>query len=321
MSVSIFRLSVTFCVVLVAFAGVTVAQEAKSDAEAVPDKKPNSTLQRFYLRQRFQPSIDAKAVIRDRIKDQVEIASSYFEIVGQEWIPTEEVDSSLISNYWIGVQCEPAGSVTFSPKEVPDAELTIDGGMKILAVTEGSAAEESGLEEGDVLLKFAANQMNTLNDLYAVIGETENNEASIVVVRDGELVSMQIKPQQRPQETDETEGMDQSPKMELQKISLKSIEDAFQQEFQNKQLPEGYRLQFELVRGKDIMLKVTKGDETWNASDDSLDDLPEPVRAVASDVVEKCRPMVAVNQQQSWVLTWQAMHLSLIHISEPTRPY
>ena len=303
MSGSMFRLLVPFCFLLVAFAGATLAQEAKPklDSESVEGERPKTALQRFYLKHHSLP----RAALNDHIRYQIEIenASSYFELADQEWNPSEKVDSSLISNYWIGVQCEPAGSVTFSPKEIPDAELTINGGMKILAVTEGGAAEESGLEEGDVLLKFAAKDMNTLNDLYAVIGETENNEASLLVVRDGELVSMRITPQERPRPESE-QSVD--PSAGTHYLDLRTLEDTFKQELQGKQLPEGYRLQFELVRGKEITLKVTKGDETWNVSGDSLDDLPEPVQEVASGIIEKCEPVVAMNLIPTWRIAWQA---------------
>lgn len=297
MSVSILRFSPALSVALVALfalAGVTVAQEDKPKSEAANASNEGVLSTRFNFPVRH--AIQTRLQLSEQVKAELEGA-----LRTTLW-DANEIDSSLISNYWVGVQCEVAGSTSITPKDIPDAELTVHGGMKILAVTEGGAAEESGLEKGDVLLSFAGKNMNSLNDLYAVIGETKDSEASMLVVRKKELITLQITPQERPKEEEEAVELD----ARLHYPGLSTIEDAFNQEMQGKQLPEGYRLQFELVRGKDVTLKVTKGDETWNVDGDSTDELPEPIQEVASGIVEACEPMVALDRRDfKFVMEWQ----------------
>lgn len=217
---------------------------------------------------------------------------NYLRVVGAfEENEEEEIDQSLISDYWIGVQCEKAGSTTYSPKELPDAELKIDGGMKILAVTEGGAADESGLEEDDVLLKFATKEMNSVNDLYAVIGETKDEEADLLLIRGGELVSLRITPQKRP----EPEVSEEVPT-----AGLWEIKDAINYELNGKQLPKDYRVKIELSFGEDVVVTASKGKESWSADAESIDKLPSDLKPVARDLIAKCQPIVNENVDLVW---------------------
>ena len=196
----------------------------------------------------------------------------------------DEIDQSLISDFWIGVQCEKAGVTTFSPKEVPGAQLKVEGGMKILAVTEGGAAEKAGVKEGDVLLKFAEKDMDTVNDLYAVIGEMGETENEAIFVREGELLSINIMPRRRP----ETK--------EQQVSGLWTTEQAIQYELDGSKLPKGYRLTIELERGKDVVVTAVKGKESWSGDSESIDKLPDELRPLSLDLVAKCKPVVTENQ-------------------------
>ena len=279
---------------LVALTDAVEAQEKQpqSEAAATSDFGVVKNAIRARFQQRTQLSENVRAVLQDAIIK--------FRDADVEWVPTEEVDSSLISDYWIGVQCEVADSTSFSPKGVPDTELTVNGGMKILAVTEGSAADQSGLEEGDVLLKFAGKDMDSLNALYAVVGETKDSEALMLVVRNKDLISLEITPQKRPtKEEDESAEVDHS-----HTVWLTSVGDAIEQEMQVKLIPKGYRLQVDMERGNAILLTVTKGDERWDVGSGSIEDLPEPIRETAADIFEKCEPMVSENSGHLiWHLT------------------
>lgn len=220
-----------------------------------------------------------------------------------------EIDRSLVSDFWIGVQVEKAGTTSFSPKEAPDSDLNIDGGLIILSVSEGGAADEAGLKKDDVLLKFAGKPMNSMNDLFAVVGETEGNKADLVLIRESEIFKLQITPQPRPEET---ESNDNSNAVH----GLWTIEEAYRNELKVKQLPEGYTLKIELVRGEDIMFEVTNGDGTWKASEASINELPEPIQAFVEQLAEHCEPLVEENQQPAWqtqpVKQWQ-IHLQNTH--------
>ena len=205
----------------------------------------------------------------------------------------DQIDMNLVSNFWIGVQCEKAQSTSFAPKVSPETELTIKGGMKVLAVSEGGAANEAGLEEDDVLLKFAGKELNSINDLYAAIGETEDNETEIVLIRDSELVSLQITPKKRPEESDEEDS--------AHEIKMwTTIEEAYNNELDGKQIPKGYRVEMEMVRGKEILFQVTQDDNTWQATEETIDELPESIQPIAEELFQRCKPLVGANPTPVW---------------------
>ena len=240
--------------------------------------------------EKAQPEIEVREFRKIQYLLEDKIIGESIEEANKE--SEDEIDRSLISNYWIGVQCEKAGSSTFSPKAAPEAELTIKGGMKILTVTQESAANEAGLKENDVLLKFANRDVNSLNELYTVIGETKDNESELVLIREGKLVSLKITPHKRPETSQESvEG--QSGVNWQSFFSDPSVETfSFYNGPEGKQVPEGYRIKVELAPGEDIALTVEQGDDTFKANGDSVDQLPKAVQDIANELVAKCKPMV-----------------------------
>ena len=59
-------------------------------------------------------------------------------------------------------------------------------GVRLAGVTEGSPAALSGLREGDVIIRFAGNKVQSLDDLAAFLrGKKPGEEVEIVVLRSG----------------------------------------------------------------------------------------------------------------------------------------
>lgn len=279
--------------------GLTLANACPSFGQGQEETQPEIEVRQFRKTQYLLNNKVIGEVIEDANKES-----------------EDEIDRSLISNYWIGIQCEKAGSSTFSPKAAPEAELTIKGGLKILTVTQESAANEAGLKENDVLLKFANKDVNSLNELYAVIGETKDNESELVLIREGKLVSLKITPQKRPETSQESVGGQSGvnwqsfmsdPSIETFSFyngpsTSKQHEGAYPIQmgttlFQvSKQVPEGYRIKVELAPGEDIALTVEQGDDTFKANGDSVDQLPKAVQDIANELVAKCKPMIESKQ-------------------------
>ena len=204
----------------------------------------------------------------------------------------EFVDQSLISDFWIGVQCEKAKATVVSIEEAQGAELTISGGMTILSVTEDGAAEEAGIQKGDVLLKFSGKDINELSDLYKAIGETEDNEAELIVVREGKLKKLEIKPKRRPKKKEAAENGTAQ-----ERYLWTTIEDAYLAELQGNRLPKGYDLSVNLSQGKKVEIEVSQGESSWTADESSIDELPDEVKQVAVNLVLSCKPMVETQRK------------------------
>jgi len=75
---------------------------------------------------------------------------------------------------------------------VPDFSVGGADGVKLAGVREGSAADDAGLEAGDVMVSFDGRTVKDLGDLSYLLKEKKPGDAVvIVVIRDGEEVTAQ----------------------------------------------------------------------------------------------------------------------------------
>ena len=211
-------------------------------------------------------------------------------------IQTQEHDQSLISDYWIGVQCEPVEESTYSPGESPGITVSIRGGVKVNEVIPDGAAEEAGLKRGDVLLRFGNSELKSLNDVFKVVGEAETNETSIVLIRDGKMITKKITPKHRPKnEQTKIKGA-----YNVEQLNLPNLETAYRFVLSEKQLPEGYTLNIELKANEDIGITVKKDHLEWKVDEDEIEKLPSEIQELSTSIVESCKPYTKSQNTILW---------------------
>ena len=89
---------------------------------------------------------------------------------------------------WIGVRIQ---DVTEEVAEGLGMERAM--GAFIAGLTEGGPAAEAGIEDGDVVMEFDGEEVERMRELPQIVANTPPGETVIVVVlRDGELVSLEI---------------------------------------------------------------------------------------------------------------------------------
>ncbi|MEL7498130.1 MAG: PDZ domain-containing protein [Planctomycetota bacterium] len=111
-------------------------------------------------------------------------------------------DSNQIktSKFWIGVVTEPANetAVTVELSNAASETVLVNGGLKVTGVTQNSPAEKAGVEEGDVIYKLDGKPAKTVAQLSEVVREKEATTINVVVIRDKQLVHLEITPEKRP---------------------------------------------------------------------------------------------------------------------------
>ena len=66
-----------------------------------------------------------------------------------------------------------------------------DFGVRITGVREGSAADNAGLTEGDIIVEFAGKEISDLYAYtYALRDQKPGDEVTVVVIRDGERLTL-----------------------------------------------------------------------------------------------------------------------------------
>jgi S1-C subfamily serine protease len=67
-------------------------------------------------------------------------------------------------------------------------------GARIASVTPGSPAEDAGFLDGDVVVEYAGNPVESMSDLFRILsGVKGGSEVKVVVRRDGARVELTVK--------------------------------------------------------------------------------------------------------------------------------
>lgn len=112
--------------------------------------------------------------------------------------PIEITDSSAeppptLSEYWIGVDGSPADDVLRAQLELPAGQ-----GVIVNQVVTASPAEKAGLKQFDVLIRADDRPLAQISDLAAYIQERKEVAISLLLVRAGKPITIEITPQRRP---------------------------------------------------------------------------------------------------------------------------
>ena len=198
------------------------------------------------------------------------------------------------SPYWIGVQSESANEYALKFKD--SVLITGKGGLLITTVTEGSPAEEAGLKVDDVILQFNEIETDELEHLVAAIKANSDATAKLLVVRDQNIVTMEVTPRLRETQEESDSSVRRS-----------ELADAWV-EIYGSTLAEDVEATVRFGRDgvKEIMFH--KGGETDGASANELEKLPLAYRGFAQSVVGNLENSLKLNNDGSLFLSYTPRH-------------
>ncbi|MBN2135118.1 MAG: Do family serine endopeptidase [Acidobacteria bacterium] len=96
------------------------------------------------------------------------------------------------------------GYIGILPEEITldlkkSLSLSTDKGIFVQSVTRGGAAEKAGIEDGDLIVSFDGKDIESLEDLYKIVGNSApGKETNIVIIRNGKKQTIKITPDERP---------------------------------------------------------------------------------------------------------------------------
>lgn len=139
-----------------------------------------------------RPSDDADKIEYENEKELLDYAKQAVDIIVNQPIKPEftkvKATNSTSSSTF---------NVTFGI--IPDYGAT-SGGLRIIGVNPGSAAEKAGLKTGDIITKIGDNIVNNIYDYTGVLGVlVADKSVSIIYKRDGKDVKGSIVPMKRKQ--------------------------------------------------------------------------------------------------------------------------
>jgi serine protease Do len=124
--------------------------------------------------------------------------------------------SGKVARGWLGIGIQ---EIT---KELADSfGMKNTNGALVTGIEKGSPAEKSGLETGDVILRFDGKPISSSPDLPRIVGATKpGKEVTMEVLRKGTTRNLSIKVGEMPDDKDETHGARPPAKVEPNRLGL-----------------------------------------------------------------------------------------------------
>ncbi len=195
--------------------------------------------------------------------------------------------------YQLGLEVAPVSKTL-------DSQLKLEGkGVLIDAVQKDGPGEKAGLKPHDIVIMVAEQDVKSPADLVRTLTDSEGNELKFEVIRGGEKLTIVV----QPRSTDQLRGSlnAELPKIEIDE-EITKLESKIREKLkgagvdvrmqvirpgqvvhgdmlpQRAELPEGVSISVRKEGRKPAKIEVSRGEEKWEVSEESLDKLPEDVR-------------------------------------------
>ena len=127
-----------------------------------------------------------------------------------------QLKAGKVVRSWIGVAIQ-----TVAPELARAFELEETDGVLVSDVAEDSPASESGLQRGDVILRFDGQEVENAHDLSRMVASKEpENKVQIMVARGGEKIDLKLQIGTMEDEQPVPEKSSSSEKMGTQRTTL-----------------------------------------------------------------------------------------------------
>ncbi|MBP87483.1 MAG: hypothetical protein CMJ64_12285 [Planctomycetaceae bacterium] len=192
---------------------------------------------------------------------------------------TERILVDKLPKYWIGVHAIPIDDVLKS-------HLQLEDRLIVSHVVSDSPAEEAGLKQHDILLKFSDAKISSLDDLMAAVKAAETSETRITILRGGKEKTLSLTPTERPATI--AEFPIDRPFRWRRLDDWMDANDAWRRfrvvgpgvflDRRAEELPDGVTINITKENDEPAKITVKRGEDSWDITEDSLDKLPDDLR-------------------------------------------
>lgn len=216
--------------------------------------------------------------LRDRIK----------VLVADEDADADAATEPLVlGEYWIGLGCSPAVDEALRAHlQLPEGQ-----GLQVQTVLDDSPAAKAGIARHDVLLSAGDEPLKDVGDLVRAVDAAKESPISLRLLRAGKEQTIEVTPAKRPKDQQLPLGEESGDRnvrqwfeqwrdgrgprvMQLMRPGM-----MFDQgKLLDAPLPEGMSITISKTGDKPASISVKRGDESWEVTQDKLDELPEDVR-------------------------------------------
>lgn len=227
------------------------------------------------------------------------------EVDRAEVVPEDEEN-----RYRIGIDCAPA------PESLRvHLRLHDDSGLLVNSVMDDSPAGRAGIKRFDVIVEANGEPVASVADLVRAVNTAKDSEMTIALIHEGKELLVKLAPDKRDE--DEIERIRNGFMRQLgqgawppgmQADLGAQIQDQLEQAFGQMQLPpgqfrfrrlnpgilldraqipNGFNLKMHVERHNNgrATIKIERGDQKWEVTEDELDKLPDDIRPMVENML------------------------------------
>lgn len=207
---------------------------------------------------------------------------------------------------WIGLACRKVSDLVRAHVQLPETV-----GLVVQEVVPKSPSDKIGLQKHDILIKAHGQEMTSLHQLVGIVHDSPDEGFELAWIRQGKTLVAQIVPVSRPGKLIEQhrrfrparpaphmmgrlqDWIDRLGNGEESEgpLDLRFFGDALPLE--SGDYPLDLRVQIQREGNETARLKVQRGDDSWELSEDDLDQLPDDLRPYV-------KRMLGGSQVQIW---------------------
>jgi DNA repair exonuclease SbcCD ATPase subunit len=203
--------------------------------------------------------------------------------------PAESPEAPRPGRYWLGLVC-----VEQEPGKQPV-------GLRVNDVAPGGPADSAGIHPGDVLTKAGDQTLAKIQDLAALINASEGKALHLTISRPGNgeestEMAIDVQPSERPGPRGPRDWRDMVRDLAREAMegdpgrlmeALEGVAPQFTGEVRRRlgpgvvvaePMPDDMTVTITRQGRQPAQVKVTQGDQTWEAQEDQIDKLPDNVR-------------------------------------------
>ena len=230
------------------------------------------------------------------------------DIAVAEVDPVQDV-LTVDNQYRIGLDCAPVSEALRVHLRLADG-----AGLLVNGVMSNSPAGRAGIQRFDIVVEADGAPVTSIGDLVRAVNGAKDTELSLAIVHEGEQQIVKVTPEKRDEEEIERlrngfanrlgqnawpPGMGPDFSQQIQRQIEQAMEQmkfgphgGFRQfgpgiVLDNHQLPNGFNLKMSVERNNDgpATIKIERGDERWEVTEDNLNALPDDVRPMVENML------------------------------------
>ncbi len=212
--------------------------------------------------------------------------------------------------HWIGLQCAAIPPAVRAQVDLPEGK-----GLLVEEVVPDSPAAKAGIKPHDVIVSFGEKEIVKLDDLSDAVQAVGAKETPVVVLRGGAKRTIAVTPAEMPgvahQARDAGEARRWIERFEKRLpgphehdvLRFHLVQPGVRVEIgPPPDLPEGYKVTITKDGKSPATIVAEKDGKSWNATEKTIDELPEEVRGWARRAIGNPAPFTAAHPlpQQKW---------------------